>query len=668
MTNKGLYNTIKIVKKLNKSEVFITMGYTIAQKIIKNHLLSGDMTVGSEIGLRIDQTLTQDATGTMAYLEFEAMGIDRVRTELSVAYIDHNTLQTGFENADDHRFIQSVAKKRGLRFSRPGNGICHQVHLERFGIPGKTLIGSDSHTPTGGGIGMLAMGAGGLDVAVAMGGGAYYITMPKMVRVNLKGKLQPWVAAKDIILKVLQIMSVKGGVGKIVEYGGEGVKTLSVPERATITNMGAELGATTSIFPSDDITRAFLKAQGREKDWVELSADNDAVYDEVIDIDLNELVPLAAMPHMPDNVKSCQEIGKIKIDQVCIGSCTNSSLMDMLKVAAILKGKTVCPSVSLSIAPGSKQVLNMLALCGALSDMIDAGARILESACGPCIGMGQSPNSKGVSLRTFNRNFEGRSGTADAGIYLVSPEVAAASALTGVLTDPRELGEMPEIEMPDEFIINDNMIAMPASVEDADSVEVMYGPNIKPFPKTEAMPADITAKAVLKVGDNITTDHIMPAGAKILPYRSNIPYLSNFCFKQCDEKFAEHCKQAGKGIIIGGANYGQGSSREHAALVPLYLGVKAVITKSFARIHCANLVNAGIIPFTFADEADYDKISVNDELCLENIRDSIANGTDVTLKNLTTGESYKLDYQLSERQRDILLAGGLLDYTRESQK
>lgn len=644
------------------------MGYTIAQKIIKNHLLSGNMTVGSEIGLKIDQTLTQDATGTMAYLEFEAMGIDRVKTELSVAYIDHNTLQTGFENADDHRFIQSVAKKRGLRFSRPGNGICHQVHLERFGIPGKTLIGSDSHTPTGGGIGMLAMGAGGLDVAVAMGGGAYYITMPKMVRVNLTGKLQPWVAAKDIILKALQIMSVKGGVGKIVEYGGEGVKTLSVPERATITNMGAELGATTSIFPSDDITRAFLKAQGREKDWIELSADDDAVYDEIIDIDLNELVPLAAMPHMPDNVKSCREIGRIHIDQVCIGSCTNSSLMDMLKVAAILKGKTVCPSVSLSIAPGSKQVLNMLALDGALSDMIDAGARILESACGPCIGMGQSPNSKGVSLRTFNRNFEGRSGTADAGIYLVSPEVAAASALTGVLTDPRELGEMPEIEMPDEFIINDNMIAMPASVEDADSVEVMYGPNIKPFPKTEAMPEDITAKAVLKVGDNITTDHIMPAGAKILPYRSNIPYLSNFCFKQCDEKFAEHCKAAGKGIIIGGANYGQGSSREHAALVPLYLGIKAVITKSFARIHCANLVNAGIIPFTFANENDYDKISVNDELCLEGIRESIANGTDVTLKNLTTGESYKLDYQLSERQRDILLAGGLLDYTRESQK
>lgn len=642
------------------------MGYTIAQKIIKNHLLSGDMTTGSEIGLRIDQTLTQDATGTMAYLEFEAMGVKRVKTELSVAYIDHNTLQTGFENADDHRFIGSVAKKRGLRFSRPGNGICHQVHLERFGIPGKTLIGSDSHTPTGGGIGMLAMGAGGLDVAVAMGGGAYYITMPKMVRVNLTGKLQPWVAAKDIILEVLRIMSVKGGVGKIVEYGGEGVKTLSVPERATITNMGAELGATTSVFPSDEITKAFLKAQGREKDWVELKADEDAVYDEIIDIDLNKLAPLAAMPHMPDNVKSVEEIGEIKVDQVCIGSCTNSSLLDMLKVAAILKGKTVHPGVSLSIAPGSKQVLNMLSRCGALADIIDAGARVLESACGPCIGMGQSPNSKGVSLRTFNRNFEGRSGTADAGIYLVSPETAAASALTGVFTDPRKLGDAPEIEMPDEFIINDNMIVMPASVEEADEVEVLYGPNIKPFPTTQPLPEEITAKAVLKVGDNITTDHIMPAGAKILPYRSNIPYLSNFCFKQCDEKFAEHCKEAGKGIIIGGANYGQGSSREHAALVPLYLGIKAVITKSFARIHCANLVNAGIIPFTFKNAEDYDKISVNDELQLPEIRDVIANGKEAVLKNLTTGDEYKLDYSLSQRQVDVLLAGGLLDYTREN--
>ena len=645
------------------------MGYTIAQKIIKNHLLSGDMTVGSEIGLRIDQTLTQDATGTMAYLEFEAMGIDRVKTELSVAYIDHNTLQTGFENADDHRFIQSVAKKRGLRFSRPGNGICHQVHLERFGIPGKTLIGSDSHTPTGGGIGMLAMGAGGLDVAVAMGGGAYYITMPKMVRVNLTGKLQPWVAAKDIILKVLQIMSVKGGVGKIVEYGGEGVKTLSVPERATITNMGAELGATTSIFPSDDITRAFLKAQGREKDWVELSADDDAAYDEVIDIDLNELVPLAAMPHMPDNVKSCREIGKIHIDQVCIGSCTNSSLMDMLKVAAILKGKTVCPSVSLSIAPGSKQVLNMLALNGALSDMISAGARILESACGPCIGMGQSPNSGGVSLRTFNRNFEGRSGTKDGQIYLVSPEVAAASALTGYLTDPRELGDAPEISMPEHFIVNDNMIEPPASPEDADKVEVLRGPNIKPFPKTEKLPKEITAKAVLKVGDNITTDHIMPAGAKILPYRSNIPHLSQYCFAVCDETFPERIKAEGKGFIIGGANYGQGSSREHAALVPLYLGVKAVITKSFARIHVANLVNAGILPFTFVNEEDYDKIDQMDELSLPNIKDAIENNKPVVLKNITKGEEYQLDSShLSSRQRAMLVCGGLLDYTREINK
>lgn len=642
------------------------MGYTISQKIIKNHMLSGEMKVGSEVGLRIDQTLTQDATGTMAYLEFEAMGVKRVKTELSVAYIDHNTLQTGFENADDHRFIASVAKKRGLRFSRPGNGICHQVHLERFGIPGKTLIGSDSHTPTGGGIGMLAMGAGGLDVAVSMGGGAYYITMPKMVKVNLKGRLSPWVAAKDIILEVLRIMSVKGGVGKIIEYGGEGVLTLSVPERATITNMGAELGATTSIFPSDEITRDFLRAQGREKDWAELKADDDAVYDEVIDIDLSTLAPLAAMPHMPDNVKSVAEIGEIKIDQVCIGSCTNSSLMDMLKVAAILKGKTVHPDVSLSIAPGSKQVLNMLSRCGALADIIDAGARVLESACGPCIGMGQSPNSKGVSLRTFNRNFEGRSGTADAGIYLVSPETAAVSALTGVLTDARTFGEMPEIEMPDEFIINDNMIVMPAGEEEADSLEVIYGPNIKPFPTTKPMPESITAKAVLKVGDNITTDHIMPAGAKILPYRSNIPYLSNFCFKQCDEKFAEHCKEAGEGIIIGGANYGQGSSREHAALVPLYLGIKAVVTKSFARIHCANLVNAGIIPFTFKNAEDYDKISVNDMLSLPDIRHIIKSGEEAVLKNLTTGEEYKLEYQLSERQVDILLAGSLLDYTREN--
>lgn len=642
------------------------MGLTVAQKLIQSHLRSGEMTVGSEVGLKIDQTLTQDATGTMAYLEFEAMGVARVRTELSVAYIDHNTLQTGFENADDHRFIQSVAKKRGIRFSRPGNGICHQVHLERFGKPGKTLIGSDSHTPTGGGIGMLAMGAGGLDVAVAMGGGTYYITMPKIVNVHLTGKLNPYVAAKDVILEVLRRMTVKGGVGKIIEYTGEGVKTLSVPERATITNMGAELGATTSVFPSDEITKAFLKAQSREEDWIELKADEDAVYDETIEIDLSSLAPMAAMPHMPDRVKSVTEIGQIKVDQVCIGSCTNSSLMDMLKVAAILKGKTVCPSVSLSIAPGSKQVLNMLAKNGALADMIDAGARILESACGPCIGMGQSPNSAGVSLRTFNRNFEGRSGTADAGIYLVSPEVAAYSALTGVLSDPRDLGEALNIQMPEKFEINDNMVALPASPEEATDVEVLYGPNIKPFPTTEKLPESITAKAVLKVGDDITTDHIMPAGAKILPYRSNIPYLSQFCFAVCDKTFAERCKAEEKGIIIGGANYGQGSSREHAALVPLYLGVKAVVTKSFARIHCANLINAGILPLNFKNEADYDKISQGDELSLEGVKTAIVNNQPIVLKNLTTGESYELKYDLTKRQKDIILAGGLLNYTRES--
>ena len=644
------------------------MGMTIGQKLIKSHLVSGEMIPGTEIGLRIDQTLTQDATGTMAYLEFEAMGVERVRTELSVAYIDHNTLQTGFENADDHRFIQSVAKKRGLLFSKPGNGICHQIHLERFGKPGKTLIGSDSHTPTGGGIGMLAIGAGGLDVAVAMGGGTYYTTMPKMTLIRLSGKLSPWVGAKDIILEVLRIMSVKGGVGKIIEYGGEGVKTLSVPERATITNMGAELGATTSVFPSDEITKSFLKAQGREEDWSELKPDPDAKYDEIIDIDLSALEPMAAMPHMPDNVKKVSEIGNIEISQVCIGSCTNSSLLDLLKVAAILKGKKVAPNVSLTISPGSMQVLNMLSLDGALSDILGAGARLLECACGPCIGMGQSPQSKGVSLRTFNRNFEGRSGTADAGIYLVSPEVAAASALTGCLTDPRTLGEMPEIKLPERFIINDNMIEKPASVEEADAVEIKYGPNIKPFPTSVELPESIEAPAILKVGDNITTDHIMPAGAKILPYRSNIPYLSNFCFRQCDEKFSERCKAAGKGFIIGGANYGQGSSREHAALVPLYLGIKAVIAKSFARIHCANLINAGIMPFTFADGSDYDRIDTDDTLALDGIREKIADGKPVTLKNLTKGEEYALNYDYSDRQTAMILAGGLLNYTKNLSK
>ncbi len=641
------------------------MGYTLAQKIIKSHLLSGEMTVGSEIGLRIDQTLTQDATGTMAYLEFEAMGVPRVKTERSVAYIDHNTLQTGFENADDHRFIQTVAKKHGIYYSRPGNGICHQVHLERFGIPGKTLIGSDSHTPTGGGIGMLAMGAGGLDVAVAMGGGAYYISMPKMVRINLTGKLRPWVSAKDIILEVLRRMTVKGGVGKIIEYGGEGVKTLSVPERATITNMGAELGATTSIFPSDEITRSFLQAQGREQDWVELLPDADAQYDEILEIDLSSLKPMAACPHSPDAVKTIQEIGPQKVDQVCIGSCTNSSYLDLMRVAAILKGKTVCETVSLSIAPGSKQVYNMLAQNGALADLIAAGARILECACGPCIGMGQSPNSKGVSLRTFNRNFEGRSGTADAQVYLVSPETAAASALTGVFTDPTTLGDPVDIELPSHFLINDNMVVPPAPVEEMDQVEILRGPNIKPFPTTEPMEDVVSAKTLLKVGDNITTDHIMPAGAKILPYRSNIPYLSNFCFGVCDKEFPERCRKEGKGIVVGGSNYGQGSSREHAALVPLYLGIKAVIAKSFARIHCANLANAGILPLVFLEESVYDRIDQMDELEIANAREAIANGGPITVENKTKGFTFQVEAILSQRQRDIVLAGGLLNYTRE---
>ena len=620
---------------------------------------------GEEIGIRIDQTLTQDATGTMAYLEFEAMGVPRVKTERSVAYIDHNTLQSGFENADDHRFIGSVCKKHGIYFSRPGNGICHQVHLERFGIPGKTLIGSDSHTPTGGGIGMIAIGAGGMDVAVAMGGGTYYITCPKIVKVELTGKLSPWVAAKDVILEVLKRLTVKGGVGKVIEYCGEGVKTLSVPERATITNMGAELGATTSIFPSDETTRQFLKAQGREGDYTELSADADAVYDEVVEINLSELVPLAACPHSPDNVKSVDEIGPMKIDQVCIGSCTNSSLLDMLKVAYILKGKTVHPDVSLSIAPGSKQVLNMLAENGALATMIDAGARILESACGPCIGMGQSPNSGGISLRTFNRNFEGRSGTKDGQIYLVSPEMAAASAITGVLTDPRTLGDMPEFKLPEVFTINDNMIVPPVPEEEMDSVEVLRGPNIKPFPVSDAMPDEIDAKCSLKVGDNITTDHIMPAGAKILPLRSNIPKISQYCFAVCDEEFPKRALELGKSIIVGGSNYGQGSSREHAALAPLYLGVKAVLVKSFARIHMANLINAGIIPMTFADESDYDKIDMLDELKIENLIESLKSSDSVIVKNVTKGVDIKAKLDLSERQSAMLIAGGLLNYTRE---
>lgn len=639
------------------------MGLTIAQKIIKAHMISGEMTVGQEVALKIDQTLTQDATGTMAYLEFETMGLKRVKTERSVAYIDHNTLQSGFENADDHRYIQSVCKKHGIYFSRPGNGICHQVHLERFGKPGKTLIGSDSHTPTGGGIGMLAMGAGGLDVAVAMGGGAYYITMPKMYKVNLIGKLNPFVTAKDISLEILRILSVKGGVGAIIEWGGEGIKYLSVPERATITNMGTELGATTSIFPSDEVTKAFLEAEGRGEDYIPLASDPDAVYDKVIDIDLNELKPLIACPHSPDNIVTVESLKGTKVDQVCIGSCTNSSLLDMLKVAALLKGKTIDPSVSLSISPGSKQVLTMLADCGALSDILASGARVLECACGPCIGMGFSPNSAGVSLRTFNRNFIGRSGTADASVYLVSPETAVAAALTGYITDPRLLGDMPEIKMPESFKIDDSAVIAPASEEEAADLEVLRGPNIKPFPEAIPQEDTLSAELVLKVGDNITTDHIMPAGAKILPYRSNIPHLSNFCFGVCDSTFPERAKALGRSIIVGGSNYGQGSSREHAALVPMYLGVRAVITKSFARIHIANLINSGIMPLTFKNADDYDKLNQGDKLTLSNVFSGMDKG-EIILKNETTGEEFVLLCSFTERQKAILKAGSLLEYTK----
>ncbi|HOQ07491.1 MAG TPA: aconitate hydratase [Clostridiales bacterium] len=639
------------------------MGLNLAQKIIKEHLVSGEMVPGKEIAIRIDQTLTQDSTGTMAYLQFEAMGIPRVRTKKSVAYIDHNTLQTGFENADDHKYIQTVAARHGIYFSRPGNGICHQVHLERFGVPGMTLLGSDSHTPTGGGLGMLAIGAGGLDVAVAMGGGPYYMMMPKVCRVTLKGKLRPWVSAKDVILEVLRIMTVKGGVGKIIEYAGDGIKTLTVPERATITNMGAELGATTSIFPSDEVTREFLKAQGRESDWVELLPDPDAEYDEEITIDLGSLEPLAAKPHSPDNVEKVSSIGPIKVDQVCIGSCTNSSYVDLIKVAKILKGKTVHPDVSLVIAPGSKQVLTMLAEEGALADLVAAGARILESACGPCIGMGQSPATDAVSLRTFNRNFEGRSGTKSAKVYLVSPETAAASAVTGVLTDPRTLGEAPEVTMPERFLVNDNMIVPPAP--EGEKVEVVRGPNIKPFPVNKELPDKVEGTVLIKVGDNITTDHIMPSNAKLLPYRSNIPYLSEYCMTPCDPDFPKRAKENGGGFIVGGSNYGQGSSREHAALVPLYLGVRGVVAKSFARIHMANLINSGILPMTFADEADYDMIKDGDVLVLENAREQIMAGDELTLVNKTSGIEIKVKIALSDRQKEIMLAGGLLNYTKK---
>ena len=642
------------------------MGKTLTEKILAAHLVSGSMAAGEEIGLRIDQTLTQDATGTMAYLEFEAMGIPRARTELSVAYVDHNTLQCGFENADDHRYLQTVAAKYGVRYSRPGNGICHQVHLERFGIPGKTLVGSDSHTPTAGALGMLAFGAGGMDVAVAMGGGAYYITMPKIFRIELTGKLAPNVTAKDIALELLRILSVKGGVGAVMEWGGEGIRHLTVPQRATITNMGAELGATTSVFPSDEQTLAFLKAQGREDCFQSLTADEDAVYDRVISIDLSALKPLVACPHSPDNVRPAAELRGIKVDQVCIGSCTNSSLADLLKVAAILRGKTVAPGVSLSISPGSRQVLSALAKCGALTDILASGARLLECACGPCIGMGFSPNSGGVSLRTFNRNFLGRSGTADAQVYLVSPETAAASALTGFITDPTTLEAVEPTLLPERFEIDDSGVLMPLDEKEAAAATVLRGPNIKEFPVTEPMPDRLEAKLVLKVGDNITTDHIMPAGAKILPYRSNIPKLSEFCFRVCDPEFPRRAKEAGTGIILGGSNYGQGSSREHAALVPMYLGIRCVIAKSFARIHAANLINAGILPLTLAQEADYDALAEGAKLTLQDLYQGMEQGSITAWDE--SGRSYTLNCSLTQRQMAVLKAGGLLNYTKEGGK
>ncbi len=644
------------------------MGYTITQKIIKNHLRTGEMKPGEQIGLKIDQTLTQDATGTMAYLQFEALNVKRVKTELSVAYIDHNTLQAGFENADDHRYIQTVARKHGIRFSRPGNGICHQVHLERFSKPGKTLIGSDSHTPTAGGIGMLAFGAGGLDVAIAMGGGEYYINMPRIIKVNLYGKLKPFVSAKDIILKLLGMLGVKGGVGAVIEYGEEGVKTLSVPQRATITNMGAELGATSSIFPSDAVTRKFLRAENREEDFVELFADEDAVYDEEYSINLSELEPLAACPHSPDNIKPVSDIRGKKINQVCIGSCTNSSLLDMLTVAAMLKGKTVHPDVSLSISPGSKQVYTMLAECGALADMIASGARILECACGPCIGMGFSPGSAGVSLRTFNRNFTARSGTLDAEVYLVSAETAAASAISGVLEDPRTCAEIPEITLPESYKINDNMIILPLDEKEAELAVVERGPNIKPIPVAKKPSEKLRCEVILRVADNITTDHIMPAGTKVLPYRSNVPKLSEFCFTVVDKSFPERAKEKGGGIIVGGENYGQGSSREHAALVPLYLGVRAIVAKSFARIHLANLVNFGIVPLTFENPKDYEKIGLGDSIVIEDFRKQIENSERIILFNETRGIEIPLSLKLGVREREVISAGGKLNYTQFSAK
>ena len=637
----------------------------MTQKLIASHLVSGSMQPGEEIAIVIDQTLTQDSTGTMAYLQFEAMGIDRVKTERSVAYVDHNTLQAGFENADDHKYIQTVTQKHGVYFSRPGNGICHQVHLERFGKPGKTLLGSDSHTPTCGGVGMLAIGAGGLDVAVAMGGGAYHVLMPKVCRVWLEGSLSPMVSAKDIILEVLRRLSVKGGVGRVMEYAGPGVETLSVPERATIANMGAELGATTSVFPSDEVTRQFFEAQGRPGDWSPLAPDADAQYDETVTIDLSSLVPLAACPHSPDNVSTVGSLAGTKVDQVCIGSCTNSSFADMMKVAEILKGHTVAENVSLVISPGSRQVLTMLAQNGALATMVAAGARILESACGPCIGMGQAPATDAVSLRTFNRNFCGRSGTASAKVYLVSPETAAVSAITGVVTDPQTLPVAPPTLRPPKFFVNDNMVAAPA--QEGEQVEVVRGPNIKPFPAGAPMGEQIKGEVLIKVEDNITTDHIMPSTAALLPYRSNIPHLANYCLTPCDPDFPARAKQKGGGFIVGGANYGQGSSREHAALAPLYLGVKGVLAKSFARIHAANLINNGILPLVFENEADYDALSLGDALTVDNAREQVraaVSGAPVVV-SAPGGKKILTRLEISQRQADMLLAGGLLNATKE---
>lgn len=638
------------------------MGKTLAYKILENHLVEGNLTPGEEITIKIDQTLTQDSTGTMVYLQLEAMDIDKVQTELSVAYIDHNTLQTGFENADDHAFIKSVAQRHGVLFSKPGNGICHQLHLENYGKPGKTLLGSDSHTPTGGGLGMIAIGAGGLDVAVAMAKGTYSLVAPKVVKVELKGKLNPWTSAKDVILYVLQQLSVKGGVGKIVEYTGEGVKSLSVTDRATITNMGAELGATTSVFPSDENTKAYLKSQGREEDYTSLAADPDAVYDQELIVDLDKLTPLAAQPHSPDNVDTVANIGEIKVDQVAIGSCTNSSYTDLMKVAAILKGKKVHPDVSLVISPGSSKILTKMAENGALADIIAAGARIIENACGPCIGMGQSPKSGAVSLRTFNRNFKGRSGTLDADVYLVSPETAAISAITGVLTDGSKTGQpLPEIADTD-FEFNDNFIVYPEGTN-TENTPVAMGPNIKPFPRNTALPEKVEATVTLHAGDNITTDDIMPSDSRLLPYRSNIPHLANYCFEKIDKDFAGRCKEAGSCAIIGGDNYGQGSSREHAALAPLYLGVKFVVAKSFARIHRSNLINSGIMPLVFENPADYDDFKLGDKLVIENAQEQVKSGI-IEIKNETSGKTYRAATNFSDLEIALILKGGKINYMK----